>query len=410
MNTEDLRRLADRAGHVEGRGEDRLTDVHARIHRVRRRRTALGATSVVVAVMLVVAAVTLSASTDRAEKPIGPNTPTPTRTVEAPTGQVTILPEIGVGDIRGWELLAGRTNTQPNQVGRTDLTLTVETGGLTGFQSEVVTFCKGDPGTWWVLTMDLGGMDGGRNPDGSMQDGTRGMFGACSPDDPDAVPGATGNIEPSGRNYREAPMAYPMRMFVTPELPAAAQRCLDRTADVGACLSAHGLAPLDETDARFGFGVYEHKAAPIVLRGPDIESQALTMADGVEYLVDQAVVSAPGSSRLVVELPASERSRIVAVTTSETAALEDCAERLGHRKPRSPEEEQAQLEEFQRRCSTEVELRVDGRRPPSTEYEFHFGEQQVVLPPGDARSITVEVVKNDPRNVRYAVVVWEARS
>lgn len=44
------------------------------------------------------------------------------------------------------------------------------------------------------------------------------------------------------------------------------------------------------------------------------------------------------------------------------------------------------------------------------DHDFALGEQQVVLPPGDAREVTVAVVKNDPRNVRYALVIWEARS
>jgi hypothetical protein len=413
VNTESLRRLADRAEGVEGRRADRLTEVHGRIRRARRRRAAIGAVTAVATVALVVAGVALAGSTDRSQEPVGPNTPqpTPTETVEAPSGQVTLRPEIGPGDIRGWELRASRTNSEPDYAGATDLSLTVETGGLYAFQSHIVTFCNGDPNTWWVLTMDLGGVEGGRNPDGSMQDGTRGMFGTCSQDDPIEVPGPTGNIEPQTRNYREAAMAYPLRMFVTDEVSTAAQQCLNRTMDTDACLSTHGLTPLGDTDATFGFGVYEHKAAPVVLSGPNIESQALTMADGVEYLVDRAVVSAPGSPRLVVAMPASDRSRIVAVYASGTAALEECAEGLGHRKPpQSAEEEQAQVEEFDRKCNTELELRLDGQRPPFPEHDFYFGDQQVVLPPGDARTVTIEVTKNDPRNVRYALVIWEARS
>lgn len=412
MNTESLRRLAERAEGVEGRPADRLAEVHGRIRRARRRRTAIGVSTAAVAVALVVAGVSLSGATERTREPVGPSTPqpTPTETVEVPTGQVTIQPEIDAGDIRGWELVASRTNRQPGHAGATDLSLTVETGGLHGFQSDVVSFCHGDPDTWWILTMDLGGVDGGRNADGSLQDGTRAMFGTCSQDDPTTLPGPTGNIEPQTRNYRERASANPMRMFLTSALTPAAQECLGRTGDTDACLSTHGLTPLAGTDADFGFGVYEHRAAPVVLSGPNIESQALTMAGGVEYLVDRAVLAAPGSSRLVVQLPASDRSRIVAVTSSETAALEDCADRVVQGKPPgSPQEEKAQTYEVMRRCGTEVELRIDGERPPAVEHDFYFGEQQVVLPPGDAVTVTVEVVKNDPRNVRYAIVIWEAR-
>lgn len=415
MNTEDLRRLSERAEHVQGRQVDRLTELHARIRTTRRRRTAMGASAAAgVAIALVVAGAALTGTTDRTQGPVDENTPrpTPTQTAETPSGQVTIQPEIGPGDIQGWELRGSRTNAQAGFAGATDLSLTVRTGGLYAFQSHLVTFCNGDPDTWWVLTMDLGGVEGGRNPDGSMQDGSRAFFGSCSRDDPTAVPPATNSIDPWTRNYRELPKAYPLRMFVTAPLSPAAQKCLRRTLDTDACLSAHALAPLPDTDETFGFGVYEHKAAPVVLRGlgGSIQSQALTMADGVEYLVDRAVVAAAGAPRLVVQLPASDRPTILAVVRSETAALEKCADRLNlNEPPSSAKEENANLEKFERRCIAEVELRIDGQPAPHEEHDFYFGEQQVVLAPGDAREVTVEVVKNDPRNVRYAVILWEAR-
>ncbi len=354
-------------------------------------------------------------TTERTREPVDRKTPrpTPTQTVETPSGQVTIQPDIGPGDIQGWEVRGSRTNAQARFAGATDLSLTVETGSLNAAQSHVATFCNGDEDTWWVLTMDLGGVEGGRNPDGSMQDGSRALFGPCSQDDPTAVPAPTNNIEPWTRNYRELPRAYPLRMFVTGELSPVAQKCLRRTVDTGACLSAHALAPLKDTDATFGFGVYEHRAAPVVLRGlgGGIQSQALTMADGVEYLVDRAVLAAAGASRLVVQLPPSDRPIILAVVRSETAALETCADQLNLKEPPSnAQEEKVNFEKFDRQCTAEVELRVDGQRVPHQEHDFYFGEQQVVLAPGDAREVTIEVVKNDPRNVRYAVVVWKARS
>lgn len=416
MNTDDLRRIAVRAEGVEGRQADRLVELRARIRAARRRRAAAGAVATLgVVVALVAGAAAVTGTTDKTQEPIDKRTPqpTPTRIVETPRGQVTIQPEIGPGDIQGWELRESRTNAQPGLAGATDLSVTVETGGLYSFQSHFVTFCNGDPDTWWVLTMDLGGVDGGRNPDGSMQDGSRAFFGSCSQDDPTTVPAPTASIEPGTRNYREPARAYPMRMFVTGRLTEAAQQCLGATLDTGACLSAHALTPLEGTDATFGFGIYEHRAAPVVLSGlgGSLQSQALTMADGVEYLVDRAVVAASGASRLVVALPASNRSVIVAVASSETAALERCAEQLGLNEPPSnAEEESADLATFDRRCIAEVELRVDGQPASDQEYDFYFGEHQVVLPPGDAHEITVEVVRNDPANIRFALVVWEERS
>jgi hypothetical protein len=128
--------------------------------------------------------------------------------------------------------------------------------------------------------------------------------------------------------------------------------------------------------------------------------------------VDRAVVSAQGSPRLVVQMPASDRSTIVAVYASETPALEECADSLGHREPQSAEEETAQLEERDRRCSTDLELRIDGELPPTagSDYSYFGFDGQALIPPGDARTVTIDVIKNDPRNVRYALVIWEERS
>ena len=412
MSTEELRRLAVRAEDVEGRQAGRLDEVHARIHAARRRRAGVGAAAAAAVVLAVVAAgVAITGGTERTQDPADRRTPrpTPTERVEVPAGQSTVRPDIGSGDIRGWDLRGSRTNARPGPSGATDLSLTVETGGLglySGGQSEVATFCHGDPDTWWVLTLDLGGVDGERNADGSMQDGSRGAFGRCSPDDPTTVPPATGAIRPW--QWDEAARAYPLRMFVSDALSPAAQRCLRGTTDVQACLDTHGLAPSADTDVTFGFGVYEHREAPIVLTVPGARFQALAMAEGVEYLIDRAVVSAKGASRLVVRLPASDRSRVVAVFRRETPAMEDCARRLGHTRPSSAQEERAQQEELQRRCVNELRLRVDGR-PPSVREELAFGEPQAVVPPGGAHDVTVEVVKGDTRNVRVVVAVWEER-
>ena len=416
MNAEDFRRLAGRSEDVHGRQADRLTELHARIRTARRRRTALGASVAAGVVIAIVAGgAALGRTTERTQEPVGnpTPTPTPTQTVETPEGQATIRAEIEPGDIQGWELKGSRTNARAGFTGATDLSLTVETGGLSGArpegQSYVAPFCNGDPDTWWVLTMDIDG-DGAGNPDPSDK-GTRGYSGPCTHDDPTGVPPPTGAI--GDGLPEEAAMAYPLRMFVTDPLPVAAQNCLTRSMDSDSCLTAHRIAPLDDTDTTFGFGVYEHLTAPTVMNvlgGWTFE--ALAMADGVEYLVDRAVVSASGSPRLVVQMPASDRSRIVAVYATETPALEDCAASLGHRTPQSPKEEAAQFKEFDRRCTTDLELRVDGQLPPTAgpDYRYLGNDGQALLPPGKARTVTVEVIKNDPGYVRYALVIWEARS
>jgi hypothetical protein len=404
MSVENLRRLAERAEDVQGRQTTRLTEVHDRIRTARRHRAALGSAAAGVVIALVVAGAALTQSNERPQDPVDDNT-VPQTPTEAPAGQTTLRPQIGPGDIRGWELVASRTNTQEGIAGDTDLALTVETGGLYGEQSSIATFCNGDPGTWWVLTMDLGGVDGQRNTDGSMQDGTRGMFGRCAPNSATTVPPATGDIGPW--QWNEAAGQYPVRMFVTDAVPPAAQQCLGGPGTDG-CAATHGVVPLEESDATFGFGVYEHREAPIVMTVPGARFQALAIAEGIEYLVDRAVLAAKGADRLVVRLPQSDRSRIVAVYHAETPAFEDCVDRLGHRVPTDAREEQAQVEEVDRRCLTELELRIDGARPPQ-DLDFSFSEHQALLPPGAAREVTVEVLRNDPRNVRYALVIWEER-
>jgi hypothetical protein len=263
-----------------------------------------------------------------------------------------------------------------------------------------------------VLVYGLDGFRPGNDAEGGQLSGSRARFGACSNSAPAGVPPPSGDIQPSRLRYQQLAESYPVRMFVTEPLAPVARQCLLRTEDPDACLTTHGVEPLPRTDARFGLGVYEHRSGPSVLEPfGDWGFEAFAMADGVEYLVSRAVVSAPAAPRLVVVLPGSGGTRIVALFTSETAALDDCERQLGHvAPPTSPAQERAQLEEFDRQCLTSVELRLDGRLPPRQDRRFQFGEQQVVLPPGGDHTVTVEVTRNDPRNVRVALVVWEERS
>jgi hypothetical protein len=42
--------------------------------------------------------------------------------------------------------------------------------------------------------------------------------------------------------------------------------------------------------------------------------------------------------------------------------------------------------------------------------ELYIGQYQMVVPPGAAHEVAVEVTESDPRYVQYAVVIWEERS
>ncbi|HSV41247.1 MAG TPA: hypothetical protein VLI04_20970 [Nocardioidaceae bacterium] len=407
MSIANLRQLAERAEGVEGRQADRLDELHGRIRTARRQRAAMSAsTAGLVVIALVAGGAFLTRSTDETKDHNPVETPTRTPTgIELPTGQVTVEAEIGAGDIRGWNLVDSRTNAQAGFQGATDLNLVVETGELYSPQSHVKAFCQGDPDTWWVLTFDLD--PGPGSTDGGLANGTRGMYGQCSPDDPATVPATTDNI--SQDRFSADPMAYPIRMFVTDAIPAAARPCISGGEDAEGCVVTHGLVPLENTEATFGFGVYEHKQAPRVLDVLDGASfEALAIADGVEYLVDRAVVAAPGADQLVVTLPASDQLRIIAVQQRETKPLERCAESIDIEVV-DAKTSAAQMEEFQRRCVNELELRVDGVLP-KRQHDWYLGEQQTLIPPGEEHVVTVDVIKNDPRNVRYAVIIWEARS
>ena len=239
-------------------------------------------------------------------------------------------------------------------------------GGLGGtLQSFVQPFCNGDPNTSWVLITDLGGVDGEQNPDGSMGNGTRGRSGACSEDGPTDVP-APGTAPIAARTSATSrPNAFPLRMFVTDALSPAAQDCLAGTTDTDACLATHDIVPLDESDATFGFGVYEHRSGPTVLRVVGWTFDALAIGGGVEYLVDRAVVAAPDAARLVVQLPASDRHTAVAVYYSDTAAIEDCFAQIDIEVV-GPASERAYFEAMDERCRPKLALRVDGQQAART--------------------------------------------
>jgi hypothetical protein len=411
MSTEELRRLATRAEGIEGRQAGRLDEIHGRIQTARRRRATAGvfATAGVV-VAIVAAGAALSGPSSNSDRPPVDQTPDPNPTetdLAVPAGQTTILPEISPGDIRGWDVVGERTNEGP---GDTDLSAVVDAHGLDGGQSYVEQFCHGAPSTWWVLTYDLDGVDG--TVEEGPENGNRARFGKCSQGAPSTLPAATEDIDPGGRSlYGNSEDTYPLRMFVTEPLPAAAQRCLRWPADVYACLADHQVVPLTETDATFGFGVYQHTRGPLVLTGMggSLGQEALAMGGGVGYLVDRAVVSAPDAERLVVYLPASDQQRLVTVVETETSAAQRCADDIDIEVV-DPDSERRHQETFQKRCVPILRVLLDGEPVDVADQDFYIGPRQTVVPPGGAHEVIVEVVKNDPRNVQYAVIVWEERS
>lgn len=409
MSTEELRRLATRAEGIEGRHADRLDEVHGRIRTARRRRAAAGVIATAGAVVAIAAAgaalTNPVADTDREPVDRTPD-PNPTETdVAVPEGQTTIVPDYGADDIEGWHVSGGDTNQAP---GDTDLAAVVEARGLDGGQSYVEQYCHGDPGTWWVLTYDLDGVEG--TVEEGPENGNRARFGQCDTDAPKSLPPATQDIDPGGRSlYGSSPGTYPFRMFVTDPISEAAQQCLVFPADVYACLAEHQVLPLARSDATFGFGVYEHTRGPLVLRGMggSLGHEALAIGGGVEYLIDRAVVAAPGAERLVVDLPASDRQRVVTVVETETPAVRRCADDIDIEVVDADSERRHQ-ETFQRRCIPRLRVLLD-REQVAEDREFYIGSRQTRVGLG-AHEVVVEVVKNDPSYVQYAVLIWEERA
>lgn len=396
MNVEDLRALAERATDVEGRQSGRLDEVHDRIRTARRRRAAVaGAGAAGLALAVVFGVSMLSGSDPRSEEPVVPPTPGPSETLDLPAGEVTYTADISPGDIRGWETAFTMTNTQDELLGATDLSATVPLTGSDSMQWVVSPFCQGGADTWYRLTYG----DGGRR------------WSRCSPEDSLPVAPSFQLITPIPRDQQvEGSADVPMRIMVTKPTQAWVD-CY--TSGKSACTrTVPQPRPLASTDVEFGFVVHEHPAAPTVLEvlGQPFEALAKTF-DGEEYLVEKAVLAAADASTLVVPVDGNGKDRVVGIYQIETSSWDECRERHDTEGILDdPELPRSAYEKLNRACTAELEVRVDGE-PVALDNTSHglYGVTGSAIPAG-AREISVEVVKNDPRNIRYAVVLWQARS
>ena len=393
MNTDDLQVLVHRADGVEGRPAVRLDEVRDRIRTARRRRAAAAAVGAVAAVLAVLVGTTLvSDPKGRSQDPVKP-TPSPSETFRIPAGQVTLHPDIGPGDVRGWETLGTRTNRDPGFKGATDLSMTVTLHTqIDGGGATVAWFCHGDPDTWFVMVYDNGG----------------GTVAPCRRDRP-AAPPPPPDLQAFTR--ASAPGELPVRMYVTATPPKGERDCLSRAYRP----KCDTLLPLSSTDAEFGFTVYEHRPSRHVLEVLGWPFEALAVVEGEEYLVDRAVVAAPRATRLVVRLGASDRPRVVSLYRAETPALEACGGRLDKDgildgMPYKQAEFERLQRQIQAQCVVRLVSRVDSRRVRGPGQAPSYGEEwRTTVAPGPAREVTVDVAANDPRNTRFAVIVWRGR-
>jgi hypothetical protein len=135
------------------------------------------------------------------------------------------------------------------------------------------------------------------------------------------------------------------------------------------------------------------------------------MQGGREYLMEEAVVPAPGGDRLVVGLDASDQERLVGVFSVENRRSQACRDRYEkeHRRPGTKQSaERALAEAAAKFCDVAYSLNVDDNGAPVSADFSDFGDPWMHAPAG-ASEVTVDVARGDPRNERLALVIWKAR-
>jgi hypothetical protein len=391
----DLDQLRELGRHLRQPAFDDLVDVRRR--RTRHARIGTGALAVAATAAVVVGVLVTTGDTTRSDpSPTNPTgTPTPSRTVDfvVPAGQRTVIPDLRPGDIHGIDVLATVTNTQPAHRGASELSTTVPThDGAAG----VETYCRADRDLWWFY---------------DREDGAFG-FDRCSPD-AEPTPPPHGYISDEPINDRGTPLS--MRMWIARPSAAYLDCFHSPTPD---CNAVYGLPqPVVDPDAQFGFQIYEHRAARPVLEildgaqsGAPYVFEALSAIKGVGWLIDRAVVAAPDADRLAFELPASDREYLVDVYDGQSRHFERC---VTQHRAELPDFETTQSHVYfaliDELCGAHVRLVVDGSPVPPDRRELaakdHFTELGARLAPGVSHRIEVEVVRGDPRNLQYAVVV-----
>ncbi len=383
----DLDQLRELGRQLPKPAFDDLLDTQ---RRRRRQARVTGASTLAVTAVVVAGHLGSSAWTDRSEpQPSGqPSsttspTPTPDGGPQVPVGQQTIVADVGPDDVRGFDELARLTSSQPEHAGDTQLTTTVATSNGTAF---VEVYCRGGRDLYYFY---------------DREDGASG-YGSCSPD-------ADTTLAPSSDIGDEVvtDTAVPLRMRMWLARPSSAYLDCFRqgTSD---CNAEYGEPQaVVVPDAEFGFAVYEHRPAPVLhLFGRDYD--AVSTIGGSAWLLDRDVLAAPGASTLVAELPASDQAHLVDTYQAPSPHFDKCVEQ---NRDELPDYETTQSADYwaavDELCGVTLELVVDRSTVPrdGSEQRGHFTELGQRLSPGAAHTIEVRVVRGDPRNVRYALVV-----
>lgn len=396
----DLDRLREVGQLVRQPAFGELLDTRRR----RTRRTWIATTAALATVTVTVGVLAASGGDVRSDRlPVAPS-PTPTATLTErfgiPSGQQTTTPDIRPGDVRGFTVLAEVTSSQPGHQGDAELTATVTSPVDSAYFS---VFCRGPSDLWYFWDRGEGG----------------GGDGNCSPD-ADTTPGlltgqlgAGGDIGESALT-RRGTESITVRMWVT--RPSRAYlRC--RRQDTEDCTAKYGAPqPIVSPEAQFGFGIYSHES-PRALRlfagvaDPSINSYtALSTIDQVAWLVDRAVTAAPGADRLAVELPASDTEYLVDVYETRSPRFEQCLDQHAGELPDFENTDHSVFEAaVDQLCYADLQLVVDGDPVPPGEVgspaNGHFSQLGARLTPGLVHRVEVRVIRGDPADIRFAVIV-----
>jgi hypothetical protein len=196
---------------------------------------------------------------------------------------------------------------------------------------------------------------------------------------------------------------------------AAYLRC--RRQDTEDCDTKYGPPqPTVSPEAQFGFGIYAHES-PRALRlfagiadPTNYSYGAVSSIDKVAWLLDRAVAAAPGADRLAFELPASDNEYLVDVYDARGPHFERCANQHEGELPDFESTDHSVFEAaLDQLCYADLQLVIDGTPVPPDEADpvvkGHFSELGALLPPGIVHRVEVRVIRGEPRNIAYAVMV-----
>jgi hypothetical protein len=137
--------------------------------------------------------------------------------------------------------------------------------------------------------------------------------------------------------------------------------------------------------------------------------EAVSSIDEVPWLVDRAVVAAPDAARLAFELPASDGGYLIDVYDGHAPQFGQCwddhADELPDFETTDHNVYEAALDKV---CGVDLQVVVDGATVTPDTDPFgsgHFTPLGAHLSAAAVHRVEVEVVRGDPRNIRYAVVL-----